>query len=114
MTKVKGSPKTGGRKAGTPNKNTATIKAAVTSAVADYLAGEGKGIRLQSDLLLMTPIERARLMAQLAAFVLPKQQQMTISEQQEMERAALADWIKTAPAEAIKGITEKIMQLKAI
>lgn len=115
MARTKGTPKTGGRKAGTPNKTTAAVRASIAAVVSTYTqttGGSGFG-SLQEDLRNMLPVERARIIAQLVGYIIPKQQAITIEEQTAIEAEALTQWLQTAPAEAIEGIAAKVLELQA-
>lgn len=109
----------GGRAAGTPNKTNAATKNAVARIVGDYLTPQAQaqaaGIKytLDEDLSEMAPAERARLMASLAAYVIPKQQALSIEDQTRIEADALTQWLETAPAEAIDGIAAKVLEMQA-
>lgn len=61
----------------------------------------------------MLPVERARIIAQLVGYIIPKQQAITIEEQTAIEAEALTQWLQTAPAEAIEGIAAKVLELQA-
>lgn len=58
--------KTGGRKAGTPNKTTATLKEFVT-----LIIDENRS-QIKKDLKVLEPKERLQILVKLMAFVLPK------------------------------------------
>ena len=115
MARAKGTPKTGGRQKGTPNKTTAAVRASITAVVSEYTqtAGGGSFGSLQEDLRNMLPVERARIVAQLVGYIIPKQQAITIEEQTAIEAEALTQWLQTAPAEAIEGIAAKVLELQA-
>ena len=68
---------------------------------------------LQDDLAQMLPDERVRAMAQLAGYVIPKQQALTIDEQTQMEADALTQWLETAPDEAINAVAAKVLEMQA-
>jgi hypothetical protein len=69
MARAKGSPKLGGRKKGTPNKNTAPIKAKVSQLLSEYSLEQ-----MKSDLDSISPSERLKIVSGLIGFVLPKKQ----------------------------------------
>lgn len=84
--KIKKREKTGGRKAGTPNKTTRELREAVAPVMAIYFSGQADpSIDFQNswaeDLKQMTPSDRARSMQAMAPFVMPKLQNIEIKEQ---------------------------------
>lgn len=107
----------GGRAAGTPNKATAAVKTAISDIVEAYLspAAAGKPLKfnLAADLEAMQPQERAKLLTGLAAYIIPKQQALSVEDQTRVETEALTAWIETAPEEAIDAIAAKILSLQA-
>ena len=113
----KGTPKTGGRKAGTPNKATAAIKESIAAVLSSYTTPAGKGKNkkspLQEDLANMLPAERVRAATQLAGYVIPKQQAITIEEQAQLEADALTLWLQQAPEEAIDAIAARVLEMQA-
>lgn len=123
MGRAKGTPKTGGRQKGTPNRNTAVIKDCITGVLSDYMQGTPakKGQQdaadymptLQDDLRNMLPAERVRAVAQLAGYVIPKQQAISVEEQTQIEADALTQWLETAPDDAINAIAAKVLELQA-
>lgn len=114
MPRQKGTPKTGGRKAGTPNKTTAAIKENIAAVLSSYMtpAGKNKQSPLQEDFKEMLPAERVRAVTQLAGYVIPKQQAVTIEEQAQLEADALALWLQQAPDEAIEAVAAKILEIQ--
>lgn len=59
--------KTGGRKAGTPNKATATLKEFIT-----LIINENRS-QMEKDLKELEPKERLQILVKMMAFVMPKQ-----------------------------------------
>lgn len=59
--------KTGGRKAGTPNKTTATLKEFVT-----LIIDENRS-QIKKDLKVLEPKERLQILVKMMTFVMPKQ-----------------------------------------
>lgn len=120
MKMTKGHPKAGGRKAGTPNKATAAVKAYIADVIGKYMQPTPKRRKadapatFEEDLQALTPAERVRAMQGLANFIIPKQQAISIEEQTQIETEALTEWLKTAPQDAIDGIAAKILELQAI
>lgn len=66
--------KTGGRKAGTPNKATAFSKAVIQDLVSDYTSSS----QLMQDLGALEPKDRLDVMLKLMAFITPKPQSVAI------------------------------------
>lgn len=117
MPRSKGTPKTGGRQKGTPNKTTAAVKSYITDVINDYMKPQtlrdSSKPNLQNDLEAMQPEERVRAMTQLAGYVIPKQQALSIDEQTQVEADALTQWLETAPDEAIDAIAAKVLEMQA-
>lgn len=67
MPKPKGTPKTGGRKKGTPNKVTASLREWITELI------DNERERMQSDLQKLEPKDRLMMLEKLMQYVLPKQ-----------------------------------------
>lgn len=70
----KGTQKTGGRQKGTPNKRTAAQEA-LQELLMPYIAGSGLGDdkrKLAEDLNLMTPVDRAKAVASMLPYCMPK------------------------------------------
>ena len=115
MSRKAGTPKTGGRKAGTPNKATALLKDCISGIVSDYIQPtdtRSKLPTLAKDFPQLTAAERVKAIIALSNFVLPKQQAISIDEQKQIETEALTEWLQTAPQEAIDGIAAKILELQ--
>ena len=68
MSRIKGTPKTGGREAGTPNKITGTLKDFVANLVNDNRQ------QIIDDLGKLRPKERLAMLERMMQYVLPKQQ----------------------------------------
>lgn len=114
MPRTKGTPKTGGRKKGTPNRTTGAVKESIAAVVSNYMAHGKTAARfsLEKDLQDMLPAERARAITQLVGYIIPKQQAITLEEQAALEADALTQWLETAPDEAIDAIAEKVLELQ--
>lgn len=106
MGRKKGTEKTGGRQAGTPNKVTTDIKTWVSS-----ILDSGRS-QFENDLKDLEPLERVRVYTNLMNYVLPKQQSMSVEAQTEAEYKALERLIDTAPDEFVDRIAEKVMKLQ--
>ena len=86
MAKPKGSPKTGGRTAGTPNKITGEIRSVLAPLITDYVSGQGIGKNrrtLANDLEVMEPEDRAKIITNLVPYVIPKLQSVEVKQQGE-------------------------------
>jgi hypothetical protein len=68
MSRAKGTPKTGGRQAGTPNKITGSLKDFITDLLNDNRE------QIQDDLKVLRPKERIAAYLSMMQYVLPKQQ----------------------------------------
>lgn len=115
MGRLKGTPKTGGRTKGTPNRATAAVKGYITDVLQRYMRPAEEGSTeptLENDLKEMLPEDRVKAMTQLAAYIIPKQQALTIEEQQQAEEAALQQWLQDAPDDAIDGIAARLLQIQ--
>ena len=98
----------GGRKKGTPNKSTASLK--------NWLSGvlENNRNQFEKDLKSLLPEERVRLLSGLFAYVIPKQASLSLEEQISSETEALTRWFETAPQEAIDGIAKRVIELQKL
>lgn len=115
MPRQKGTPKTGGRQKGTPNKTTAAVKNYITEVLSDYMQPAKKGSKkptLAEDIAAMLPEDRVRAMTQLAGYVIPKQQALSVAEQTQVEADALTAWLETAPDDAINAIAAKVLEMQ--
>ena len=116
MPRKKGEPKTGGRIKGTPNKATAAVKGFITDMLSDYMQPARKGSgkpTFAEDFAALLPEERVRAATQLAAYIIPKQQALSVEQQAQVEADGLTQWLETAPAEAIDGIAAKVLEMQA-
>lgn len=116
MARTKGTPKTGGRQKGTPNKTTAAVKNYITQVLSDYMqpgSEDGTQPTFEQDMAAMLPAERVRAMTQLAGYVIPKQQALSVSEQTQIEADAITQWLQTAPDEAIDALAAKVLEMQA-
>ncbi|MEG0602165.1 MAG: hypothetical protein RR499_03890 [Mucinivorans sp.] len=68
MSRTKGTQKTGGRSAGTPNKVTTELKTWVQQLI------DGNRETLESDLMMLDPVDRWRIVEKLMSYVVPKMQ----------------------------------------
>lgn len=109
----KGTEKTGGRKAGTPNKVTGTVKEWIASII------DGNRKQFEDDLEKLEPGERVRIISNLLQYVTPKMQSSSPAEileaeykKLEAEYKKLEELLENAPDEAINKIVERIEGLK--
>ncbi len=72
MARMKGTPKTGGRKAGTPNKLTGTLKEFITNLI------DQNRQQIEDDISQLEPKERLSILERLMSYVLPKQTQSSL------------------------------------
>lgn len=77
MGRTAGTPKTGGREAGTPNKITGTLKEFVANLVDDNRE------QIVKDLIALKPKERLAVLERMMQYVLPKQQ--AVSAEMDLE-----------------------------
>ncbi len=104
----KGHRKTGGRQKGTPNKATGQLK----TWIADLI--DRNRSRFEADLAELDAEERTKLLAGLFAYIVPKQQALTVEEQAAAETAAITELLQTAPEETIDRIAAKVLELQRI
>ena len=106
MGRTKGTPKTGGRKVGTTNKVTGTLKDFIASLI------NGNRSKIEADLQEVEPYQRLMILERLMAYVIPKQQATSIEAATAAEYRELARLIDTLPDEAINRISEKIISMQ--
>lgn len=87
MARQKGTPKTGGRKAGTPNKVTGTLK----DFIADLIDKNRE--QIEKDLKRLPPKERLYILEKFVQYVLPKNQ----SVQANVNGNAFEELMKSLP-----------------
>lgn len=96
----------GGRQVGSTNKASADLKRFITELLEDNRE------QIREDFMQLSPYERIKTLSQLAGYVIPKQQAVSIEEQQKAEEEALTEWLKEAPEEAINAISAKILEIQ--
>ncbi len=106
MARRKGTPKTGGREKGTPNKTSAQVKELIT----DLLQDNAEQIR--QDFAQLTPAERIKAVGQLAAYIVPKQTAVSIEQQAAIEKEGLLLFLESAPDDAINAIAERVLEIQ--
>jgi hypothetical protein len=80
MARVKGTPKTGGRKKGTPNKSTSNLRDWVSTLIESNLE------QIEADLKILEPKERCLFIEKLMQYVIPKKREQ---EQEKEEKGVL-------------------------
>ena len=80
MSRLKGTPKTGGRKAGTPNK----ISVGLKDFISKLLFKNRK--QIEKDLQELQPKERLFILEKLMQYVIPKQREFEISAELQSEQ----------------------------
>lgn len=79
----KGTPKTGGRTAGTPNKTTAAIKEWIVSLI------DANKEQIENDLTTLEPKERLQIFLKLMDYVVPKAQIVPEGEEKQNDMMLL-------------------------
>lgn len=102
----KGTEKTGGRKKGTPNRISGTVKEWITSII------DTNRNQFKNDLELLEPGERVRVISNLLQYVTPKMQSVSPGEMLDAEYKKLEELLESAPDEAVDKIVERINRLK--
>lgn len=87
MARQKGTPKTGGRKAGTPNKVTGTLK----EFIADLIDSNRE--QIEKDLKRLAPKDRLYILEKFVQYVIPKTQSM----QADINGNAFEELMKSLP-----------------
>ena len=105
MGKKKGTAKTGGRKAGTPNKITGTVKEWIQKVI------DGNRQQFEQDLSELDAGERVRVISNLLQYVTPKMQSASPGEMLEAEYQKLSELLDTAPDEVVNEIVERVKRL---
>lgn len=106
MGRPRGTPKTGGRKKGTPNKITSSLKEFIRNLINDNRE------QIIEDLRALQPYQRLLFVERLINYVLPKQASVDIQTQIEAEYKALERLIDEAPDEFVNKITDKIIKIQ--
>jgi len=108
MAAIKGHIKSGGRKAGTPNKSTQDMRAWI-----DVLLNDSRDLMI-SDLGKLEPKDRLMILEKLMQYTIPKQQSLSVDAQVQAEFAAIEKLLNNAPDKAIEAITEKLIELNQL
>ena len=104
----KGTPKTGGRTSGTPNRVTADLRTWVDDLLNKNLS------RMEKDLKQLEPKDRLIILERLMQYTIPKQQSISVEAQIQAEYASLEKLLGNAPDEAINELTERIIKLNQL
>lgn len=106
MSRKKGSEKTGGRVAGTPNKVTTDLKTWVTSILED---GREKFVESLDQL---EPQEYIRTFTGLLNYALPKQSPTTPDDVLRKEKEMMQELLLGLPEEAIDRVAKRLQELQ--
>ena len=102
----KGTEKTGGRKKGTPNRISGTVKEWITSII------DTNRNKFEKDLELLEPGERVRVISNLLQYVTPKMQSVSPGEMLDAEYRKLEELLESAPNAVVDEIIKRIYRLK--
>lgn len=108
MAKAKGTPKTGGRKAGVPNKRTAELKTWVGALIEKNMS------KMEKDLKKLDPKDRLTILEKLMQYTIPKQQSISVEAQIQAEYRELEILMGKLPDEAVNKITERLIKLNQL
>lgn len=103
MSRQKGTPKTGGRKAGTPNKVTTTLKEFIAQ-----LLDENRE-QIAEDLGKLTPKDRLLIFERFMQYVIPKQKEVELTHPQEKEDYSFDD----VPEDLLFQVADAIQDARA-
>jgi len=106
MGRAKGTPKTGGRKAGTPNKTTKEVKEWVSGLLTDGRA------RFEQALLQLSPEEYIKTYMGLMPYITPKMQAISLDASLEAEYKNLERLLDNAPNEFVDEIAKRVRELQ--
>lgn len=73
MSRTKGTPKTGGRGKGTPNKVTGTLKEFISEII------DENRDRIKEDLEALEPKDRLQVLEKMMQYIVPKQKEMELA-----------------------------------
>lgn len=106
MGRTKGTPKTGGRKAGTPNKATTDIKTWVANIL------DGGRADFEKRLAKLDDREYIRTFVGLLGYVMPKMSPTTPEDILRKEREMMQDLLLSMPEEMIDRVTKRLYELQ--
>ena len=102
----KGTEKTGGRKAGTPNKVSGTVKEWIASII------DGNRKQFEDDLKELEPGERVRIISGLLRYVYPPTTPSRPDEELRKEKEMLYDLLMDLPDEFVRRISDRLNELE--
>lgn len=105
MARPKGTPKTGGRKAGSENKVTSELKSWIQELI------DGNRKKFESDLNKLEPKDRLMIIEKLMNYVVPKQQAISVEAQVQAEYAELEKLLDKAPEKVVDALLERMDNL---
>jgi len=108
MAAKKGHIKSGGRKAGTPNKSTQDMRAWINE-----LLNDSRDLMIL-DLGKLEPKDRLMILEKFMQYAIPRMQSLSIEGQLAAEYSSLEKLLNIAPDKAIEVITEKILKLNQL
>lgn len=105
MGRKKGTEKTGGRQAGTPNK--------VTSSVRDWLQQiiDGNRKKFEADLETLEPVDRVKVISNLLQYIVPKVQSVSPEEALENELQKIRELLFDFPDEVVEKVAQRVAEL---
>ena len=106
MARPKGTEKTGGRKAGTPNKVTTELKTWIQELI------DGNRSKFEKDLDALEPKDRLQVLNSFLQYVVPKQQAISMEAQVELEYKELEKLLDKAPDKVVDALLERMNNLK--
>ena len=108
--------KTGGRKAGTPNKITKTVRESLSDAITGYFNGiNEKGYSLASDLLqIEEPAGRLAIVAKFLPYVAPKLQSISFNNDERRSLSVEEDFMELEEKFEKQEIAINIKNLKIV
>ena len=106
MSRPKGLPKTGGRKAGTPNKASTNIKQWVAKILADNR--EEFVLRLAK----LEDRDYIKTITGLLSYVVPKMSPYSIEEEKKKEQAMLQNLLSVSPEGVIEKVAARLLELQ--
>lgn len=98
--------KTGGRKRGTCNKVSGTVKQWIQRLIDTHRKS------FEEDLSEVDPSERLKILTSLIPYVTPKLQSLSPEQVLQAEYAKLRELLEDSPEEAVNEIVERIKKLK--
>lgn len=105
MGRLKGTGKTGGRKAGTPNKISSELKVWVKDLIDENRA------TFEKDLKELEPKDRLMIIEKLMTYILPKQQAISAELQVQTEYAELEKLLDKAPDKVVDALLERMNKI---